>query len=236
MSDPTCPDQPGSDRFYCSEAPDRLIESLRSGRAIEQGQQLARRIGGLAAEHFENFVETTSRWRWSFREPVEDGEVESDKEAALGSTITGSLGTASASSSDDLHHVAQSDQGGEQITKYLFSDEGREKGIVKVYIEAKKLQVERFSEAHVSFSQNTLSASAVSHDGRVWVLHVNLYGHIKPAESKYTLSGSGHKVSVTLKKADADEVWHRLAAPEGGGSPSGAGRRQPGILHASDFV
>lgn len=223
-----------ADERLCGAVPDQLVEALRSGRAIEQGQEVARRISGLASEQFESFIDSTSRWL-APKLPVEDGEEVSHRAQVAPDDSGLGLGLAASSSSREMHRGSQAaDIGAELITKYLFSDEGKEKGTVKVYIEAKKLQLEAFSDAQVDFSERTLSVRADSHDGRTWLFHANLYGAIKPAESKYTLSNSGHKVSVTLKKADAGEVWHRFMAMENGST--GKPQQRPGITHVSEFV
>merc|ERR1712217_894652 len=103
-------------------------------------------------------------------------------------------------------------EGVTEISRYLFSDEGAEKGILKVYIEAKELgSIERFTEATVSFQKQSFSARLTSSDGCVWAMSVSrLFSCIKPPESRYSVSSSGKRVSITLKKADAGTAWPRL--------------------------
>mmetsp|Transcript_44478 Transcript_44478/g.123064 ORF Transcript_44478/g.123064 Transcript_44478/m.123064 type:complete len:240 (-) Transcript_44478:192-911(-) len=128
----------------------------------------------------------------------------------------------------------QLEKGTLDVKKYLFSDEGKEKGVVKVYIKAEELDMGAggiggaFSEATVEFRERALHVRAVSADGRVWVLHIGLFSAVLPDECKYSLSSSGHKVSITLKKADAATTWSRLS--ERVGSDPRA------LHHESDFL
>lgn len=111
------------------------------------------------------------------------------------------------------------EKGALEIKKYLFADEGKEKGTVKVYIQAQELEaVDGFRDVHVEFQERSISARAVSKDGRVWVLRAGpLWGPVRAGECRYSLSSTGHKVSITLKKADTSCTWHRLTEVPGKG-------------------
>lgn len=109
------------------------------------------------------------------------------------------------------------------IERYLFSDECQ-KGVVKVYIEAKDLEEGggdgSFQSADVRFSDRSIDVriASASKPGRVFVLRSRLFGPVSPGECRFALSTRGHKVSITLKK-DNCSAWHRLV-DSGGASAS----------------
>lgn len=129
------------------------------------------------------------------------------------------------------------------IDKYLFSDEGKGKGTVKVYIEARAALKaggdtpvpNTFRDAQVEFHERALVVRAWSDDGRAWLFRVGrLFGPVRTSECRYALSSTGHKVSITLKKSNAAVTWHRLA--ETAGPTGSAGDRGPPLVSVQDFV
>ncbi|CAE7253956.1 unnamed protein product [Symbiodinium sp. CCMP2592] len=103
----------------------------------------------------------------------------------------------------------------EQMTKYMFLDEGSEKGTVKIYVKAEELQIDQFADAYASFQERRLSLYLLGPGGRVWRLSGRLFGPVQAKECKCSLSASGHKVSVTLRKSSTSDQWHRLIEDPG---------------------
>eukprot|EP00439_Symbiodinium_sp_Y106_P054342 s4369_g7.t1 len=103
----------------------------------------------------------------------------------------------------------------EQMTKYMFLDEGSEKGTVKIYVKAEELQIDQFADAYASFQERRLSLYLLGPGGRVWRLSGRLFGPVQAKECKCSLSSSGHKVSVTLRKSSTSDQWHRLIEDPG---------------------
>lgn len=97
----------------------------------------------------------------------------------------------------------------EPMTKYMFLDEGGDKGVVKVYVKAEELELSSFSDVYAKFEEQSFSLLVLS-DGRVWRLQGRLFGPVRAEECSTSLSPSGHKVVVTLRKTDAKMKWHRL--------------------------
>ncbi|CAE7862117.1 unnamed protein product [Symbiodinium microadriaticum] len=103
----------------------------------------------------------------------------------------------------------------EQMTKYMFLDEGSEKGTVKIYVKAEELQIDQFADAYASFQERRLSLYLLGPGGRVWRLSGRLFGPVQAKDCKCSLSASGHKVSVTLRKSSTSDQWHRLIEDPG---------------------
>eukprot|EP00434_Breviolum_minutum_P017048 symbB.v1.2.015041.t1/scaffold1037.1/size142759/13 len=97
----------------------------------------------------------------------------------------------------------------EPMTKYMFLDEGGDKGVVKVYIKAEELELSAFSDVYATFQDQSFSLLVLS-DGRVWRLQGRLFGPVRAEECSTSLSPTGHKVVVTLRKTDAKLKWNRL--------------------------
>lgn len=157
--------------------------------------------------------------------PEGAGVLEAEDRAAAAALNFNAKGGGSSSSSGPVN--SSYDRGTAEIKKYLFTDEGKEKGTVKVYVKADELEAPSlesgqlaFNAAHVEFQERSMELRAVSRDGRVWVLRPGrLYGPVSIPECRYSLSATGHKVSITLKKADVTVTWHRLT--ETPGNPAG---------------
>ncbi|CAE7504166.1 unnamed protein product [Symbiodinium pilosum] len=98
----------------------------------------------------------------------------------------------------------------EHMTKYMFLDEGSEKGTVKIYVKAEELEITQFADAYASFQERRLSLYLLAPGGRVWRLSGRLFAPVQAKECKCSLSASGHKVSVTLRKSSTTDQWHRL--------------------------
>eukprot|EP00928_Gymnodinium_smaydae_P071440 TRINITY_DN5501_c2_g3_i3.p1 TRINITY_DN5501_c2_g3~~TRINITY_DN5501_c2_g3_i3.p1 ORF type:complete len:207 (-),score=25.83 TRINITY_DN5501_c2_g3_i3:110-700(-) len=103
-----------------------------------------------------------------------------------------------------------SSERGSILKRYLFSDE-KSRGIVKIYIEASQLGgTSKIEDVEVNMQEQTLFVRCKAVNGSDWLLRGTLFGKIDPSKSKHVLSSSGHKVSITLRKRDADLTWHRL--------------------------
>ncbi|CAL1136442.1 unnamed protein product [Cladocopium goreaui] len=132
----------------------------------------------------------------------------------------------------------------EPMTKYMFLDEGGDKGLGQMNIvviltmviafrippallasvqavKAEELELSSFSDVYAKFEvpaaekhEQSFSLLVLS-DGRVWRLQGRLFGPVRAEECSTSLSPSGHKVVVTLRKTDAKMKWHRLIESTG---------------------
>mmetsp|Transcript_43674 Transcript_43674/g.98644 ORF Transcript_43674/g.98644 Transcript_43674/m.98644 type:complete len:247 (-) Transcript_43674:56-796(-) len=220
-------------------------EGCASGESGETGRRrilsLQSWIGAGPSEQVNQAVEAAGqaagRWsdaarRWVM--PVVDDEWQpaSSSSDAAGAASADRTSQAAQAGSSDL------DRGATEIRRYLFADEGKEKGTVKVYVKAQEIEgacgddgtIDAFDEVHVDFQERSLFMRAMCRDGRVFVLRAgHLFGPVCPGECRYTLSSTGHKVSITLKKADTQSTWHRLTQTPGAGNERVA-------LDVKDFI
>lgn len=109
--------------------------------------------------------------------------------------------------------------GSNAIQKYLFSDEKKDDGSVKVYVQAKDLQSvvgapKEITVAEVSFQESSMRIRLVTSDDIAFHLNMNLCGAVYADQCKYCLSSTKQKLSITLKKKDSGIQWHQLKAPD----------------------
>mmetsp|Transcript_2995 Transcript_2995/g.7275 ORF Transcript_2995/g.7275 Transcript_2995/m.7275 type:complete len:389 (+) Transcript_2995:133-1299(+) len=101
----------------------------------------------------------------------------------------------------------------EEIKRYLFSDENT---VVKVYIQASDLDISKIASADVTLSPTTLSIRIQSADNATLVLSKQRLSHaIDVDKSRHNLPKTGHKLSITLCKADPRQVWTQLFSKQG---------------------
>lgn len=85
-------------------------------------------------------------------------------------------------------------------------------GTVKLHVDASMLRgsVGTFRDAQVDFEERQVVVRAVDCNGRTWTLRsAQLPGPIVTDESRFMLGKTGKDLSITLKKANADDVWHQ---------------------------
>jgi len=117
------------------------------------------------------------------------------------------------SSENENMSLGPLEKGAIAIERYCFLDEGVAKGTVKLYIKAEELNAETMfliDEAHVDFKPRGLCIRAVASTGHVYVLREQLFAAVEWKKCKFSLSESGHKLTVTLKKTDPTQEWPRL--------------------------
>lgn len=111
-----------------------------------------------------------------------------------------SLSSASTSTLDHLEEGSEVSKGPQRV----------ECPTVKLHIEAKDLKggVGAFRDAHVEFRERQLVVRAFDFSGKCWTLRsATLPGPIITTESRYQVSKTGKDLSITLKKANATEIW-----------------------------
>eukprot|EP00435_Cladocopium_sp_Y103_P075564 s153_g60.t1 len=210
---------PRIDAAVCAGVPTALKNALENGsisELLEDVRNTVRRVSG----------------RLFFQDEAEEVNEPSDEEP--------DTHTASASSSHapagglDLEAdrvPTWAKKTAEPMTKYMFLDEGGDKGpgqlnivVTSMTVKAEELELSSFSDVYAKFEEQSFSLLVLS-DGRVWRLQGRLFGPVRAEENcsrpcectemalqecSTSLSPSGHKVVVTLRKTDAKMKWHRL--------------------------
>mmetsp|Transcript_181 Transcript_181/g.390 ORF Transcript_181/g.390 Transcript_181/m.390 type:complete len:315 (+) Transcript_181:64-1008(+) len=85
-------------------------------------------------------------------------------------------------------------------------------GTVKLHVDASMLtgSVGTFRDAQVDFEERQVVVRAVDRGGRTWTLRsAQLPGPILADESRFQICKTGKDLSITLKKANADDIWHQ---------------------------
>lgn len=85
-------------------------------------------------------------------------------------------------------------------------------GTVRLHVDASMLRgsVGSFRDAQVEFQERQVVVRALDRGGRTWTLRsAKLPGPILADESRFQLGKSGKDLSITLKKAHADDIWHQ---------------------------
>eukprot|EP00747_Dinoflagellata_sp_TGD_P214095 gnl/TRDRNA2_/TRDRNA2_86984_c0_seq2.p1 gnl/TRDRNA2_/TRDRNA2_86984_c0~~gnl/TRDRNA2_/TRDRNA2_86984_c0_seq2.p1 ORF type:complete len:157 (-),score=41.41 gnl/TRDRNA2_/TRDRNA2_86984_c0_seq2:60-530(-) len=135
--------------------PDQVLQAFRN--SLDSVEEWAASHGWIAREAEEQEEEEREEHP-GHTEAVDDVPASASK--SFCSTVDTAGVSVSQEGSGSLPRLAQPC---EAIQKYLFSDEGKEKGTVKVYIEAKELAhrdgdsgATAFPEAHVEFYDRAL--------------------------------------------------------------------------------
>eukprot|EP00413_Alexandrium_margalefii_P046362 CAMPEP_0204588592 /NCGR_PEP_ID=MMETSP0661-20131031/48704_1 /ASSEMBLY_ACC=CAM_ASM_000606 /TAXON_ID=109239 /ORGANISM="Alexandrium margalefi, Strain AMGDE01CS-322" /LENGTH=335 /DNA_ID=CAMNT_0051598411 /DNA_START=40 /DNA_END=1047 /DNA_ORIENTATION=- len=85
-----------------------------------------------------------------------------------------------------------------------------ESGTVKLHMNASMLKgsVGSFRDAQVDFEERQVVVRAIDRGGRTWTLRsAKLPGPILADESRFQLGKTGKDLSITLKKADVNDIW-----------------------------
>eukprot|EP00421_Protoceratium_reticulatum_P066050 CAMPEP_0168419146 /NCGR_PEP_ID=MMETSP0228-20121227/32120_1 /TAXON_ID=133427 /ORGANISM="Protoceratium reticulatum, Strain CCCM 535 (=CCMP 1889)" /LENGTH=356 /DNA_ID=CAMNT_0008433023 /DNA_START=43 /DNA_END=1113 /DNA_ORIENTATION=+ len=90
------------------------------------------------------------------------------------------------------------------------SEGHRRPGTVKFHVTADMLKGSdrTFRDAQVDFQERQVVVRAVDCSGRSWTLRSSSFpGPIAPHESSFQIAKSGKDLSITLKKANVDDLW-----------------------------
>eukprot|EP00928_Gymnodinium_smaydae_P071439 TRINITY_DN5501_c2_g3_i2.p1 TRINITY_DN5501_c2_g3~~TRINITY_DN5501_c2_g3_i2.p1 ORF type:complete len:222 (-),score=21.11 TRINITY_DN5501_c2_g3_i2:110-745(-) len=192
----------------CSD-PQRVFATISD--ALPQLQAAASRYSVAASE-------VASSWTCSFLQAIEgfsampnpESSDEPPSQEPSGAQPVQAPVSSERASRQSLARPPSTHVEGSILKRYLFSDE-KSRGIVKIYIEASQLGgTSKIEDVEVNMQEQTLFVRCKAVNGSDWLLRGTLFGKIDPSKSKHVLSSSGHKVSITLRKRDADLTWHRL--------------------------
>lgn len=201
---------PGVLSRECSGLPENIKKAFETGSFEDLSEDLRSAACSLGSK--------ASGWiaRLSGQDLDSEPNKELENQAQGGGSVASSSTTTASGRLGPQSSLLQQDSvKATEFSKYLFLDEGKDKGVVKVYIKAEANFVHKFVSARATFLEKRLSVQVTDGEGQIWSLEGNLYGAVLPMQCKYAVSSTGHKIVVTLRKAEPAITWHSLLVNPG---------------------